>query len=363
MRNLEKVIGRRAVLLAALALSIGLFGGCSRGSTWETPVTVMTRNVYYGFDVGPLLSATDPNDIPVLAAQAFAQLNATNFPERAAAMADEIALKRPQLIALQEVALIRIQSPGDAVVGGTVPADTVYLDYLQILLDALAARGLDYQVAGQVQNADVELPMLVGTSPLAFDDVRLTDRDVVLARGDVAISGVTSANYVAKLTLPTLGVDVLRGYVAVNAAIAGIEYRFVATHLEDTPFPVVQMAQAQELVAVLAAETRTVILAGDFNSDAPAGATVQYLASQGFGDAWTRNQQPDAGSGLTWGHDADLTDPADTFSQRIDLVLTRDGVLRAGAATVNVLDGKTPSGLWTSDHAGVFARLWFAIPE
>mgnify|MGYP000635640060 CR=1 FL=1 len=45
---------------------------------------------------------------------------------------------------------------------------------LQILADALAARGLDYTVAGKNQNVDVELPMLVGTSPLAFDDVRLT---------------------------------------------------------------------------------------------------------------------------------------------------------------------------------------------
>jgi endonuclease/exonuclease/phosphatase family metal-dependent hydrolase len=363
MQNFERRIGRRAAIVSCLALLLGSVGACHR-TRWETPIKVMTQNVYYGFDVDPLLSATDPADIPVLAAQAFAQLNATNFPERAAAMADEIARKGPDLIALQEVALIRIQSPGDAIAGGTVPADTVYLDYLQVLMSALAARGLDYQIAGKNQNVDVELPMLVGTSPLAFDDIRLTDFDVVLARSDVAVSNVTTATYATKLVLANLGLDVPRGYVAIDATLRNhVSCRFVTTHLEDSPFPGIQLAQAQELVAALATGTQTVILAGDFNSEATTGATYQYLASQGFADSWLRNEEAGKGAGPTWGHDPDLQNDADALTLRIDLIFTRDGAYFADGVLAEVwgddLDEQTSGGLWPSDHAGVIAELWF----
>lgn len=196
----------------AFVVATGI-AGCAGGRGGEIEIVVVTQNVYFGFDVDPLLSAQSPDDISLLAAQAFQQLLSTNFPERAETIAAEIARKQPHLVGLQEVALIRIQSPRDAVVGGTVPADTVLYDYLEILLSALAARGLDYRVAGKVQDSDVELPMLTSVDPLAFDDIRLTDYDVVLARGDVATSNVTATNFQSKLFVPSLGLEVPRGYV------------------------------------------------------------------------------------------------------------------------------------------------------
>lgn len=354
---------RLPVSLAILAV-VTSTTACGGGSDPNgSPVVVMTQNVYYGFDVGPLLSSQNPEEIPVLAAQAFQQLVATNFPERAAAMAAEIDRKRPHLIGLQEVALIRTQSPGDAAVGGAVPAETVLYDYLEILLAALAARGLDYKVAAKVQNVDVELPMVVQPDPLAFDDIRLTDFDVVLARRDVAIVNTATGAYQAVLPLDNLGIQVPRGYVVVDALVGPKRVvRFANTHLEDTPFLPVQLAQAQELAAMLSASPLPVILVGDFNSPAPDGETYQFLVSQGYADAWVGSPLKDPGDGLTWGHAADLRNPTAQFTQRLDLVFTRDTRTLPPLQTWvwgDELSERTASELWPSDHAGVTTEFTF----
>ena len=46
----------------------------------------------------------------------------------------------PDVFAVEEATLLRIQSPGDIVQGGTTPATVVVYDYLQLLVDALQAR-------------------------------------------------------------------------------------------------------------------------------------------------------------------------------------------------------------------------------
>src|SRR5262249_19098814 len=79
-------------------------------------VTVMTRNLYIGFDRTPIGTAIAANNIPQLqlaVKNAVDTLHATNFPERAQALAAEIAAKQPDLVGLQEVALIRSQFPPD----------------------------------------------------------------------------------------------------------------------------------------------------------------------------------------------------------------------------------------------------------
>src|SRR5712692_242505 len=125
-------------------------------------ITVMTLNVYIGANVDRLLAVQDPAELPCLVAEVFQELLATNFPERAAAIADAIARVRPQFIGLQEISTIRLRSPGEAADRDTPSAATVRLDYLDLLLAALTSRGLDYRVAGCIQNIDVTLPLLGG---------------------------------------------------------------------------------------------------------------------------------------------------------------------------------------------------------
>ena len=341
------------------------------------PVRAMTYNLYVGADIFRVADPTDPRPIPVIVAEIMQIVMATDFPERSHAIADQIAKNKPHLIGLQEVSLIRYQSPGDFLDGNPLPATDVLYDYLDLLLDALADRGLHYEVAGVVENADVELPMFAGVdgggNPL-FDDIRLTDRDVILAQKGVKISNVLAANYSNNLIIPIAGIPVefLRGYVAVDAKIKKSSYRFVNTHLEvwfPSPIPNIQGAQAAELAGVLAAETKPIILVGDFNSspeDLPADLPPYWIMrAAGYVDAWTRRVgRPDPG--FTCCQSEFLTNEESWLDERIDLVFVRNdtdfpafsnlGPVKARVAGAQERD-KTPSGLWPSDHAGVAAKL------
>lgn len=336
-------------------------------------VTAMTRNIYVGGDVDIVLGATDPTQIPVLVADIFQQVQATNFPERAMALAREIAATKPHVVGLQEVSLIRYQSPGDAIIGGTIPAEEVLYDFMEILMGALEANGVHYKLAGMVQNTDIELPMIVNLDPQEFDDARLTDFDAIIVRDDVSISDVVTQNYQAKLVLPDNGIEVPRGFVAATAKIGRQAYRVVNTHLEVVWSPEVlpiQIGQAMELVSFLKGENLPIILLGDFNSEAPDGETYQYILSQGYTDVWTENLLSHNPDGYTYGHDYDLLNEVADFTKRIDFIFVKSKRPRFGrfmfgpvfAIVVGDEDlNRTESGLWPSDHGGVVARFRMPI--
>ena len=78
------------------------------------PITVMTRNVYLGGDIGrPLRLVQGVPPAQQLAAFIAANttlraiVDQTNFPLRSKQLAREIAVRRPQLVGLQEMALWR----------------------------------------------------------------------------------------------------------------------------------------------------------------------------------------------------------------------------------------------------------------
>jgi hypothetical protein len=124
------------------------------------------------------------------------------------------------------------------------------LDYEQILLDALAARGEHYRAASVSRN--FQSPPV----PLAGGGVaRFTDRDVVLVRAGepasaVAVSNPRSGLYQARIPLPNplLGnLSVVRGWAWVDVKVRGKSFRFVDTHLEAFS-AAVRAQQAVELV-------------------------------------------------------------------------------------------------------------------
>ncbi|HWS16337.1 MAG TPA: endonuclease/exonuclease/phosphatase family protein [Candidatus Methylomirabilis sp.] len=326
----------------------------------------MTQNLYLGTDLAPVLSATTVPGLIAAATAGFAHVQATNFAERAVALAKEVETARPTLIALQEVSLFRIRAAS-----APSPATTVAIDYLQLLLDALAARGLQYGVVAEVKNFDSEIPaFLPGITGLGF--VRLTDRDVILARtdlnrGHLFLSNVQSSNFATNLTVPAAvgSLTLLRGWASVDVTVRGKMFRFLTTHLEPF-YPPVQVAQANELLAGPGNTNLPLVFAGDFNTDAgalPTEPTYGNLIAAGFVDAWSQIDPLDPG--YTCCEAADLLNATPSLDTRIDLVLLRDGFGRGNrsiaADAAEVVGGepedKTPSGLWPSDHAGVVVKF------
>ncbi|MDE0313517.1 MAG: endonuclease/exonuclease/phosphatase family protein [Candidatus Poribacteria bacterium] len=321
------------------------------------PLTVMTYNVYVGGSADPLLSVENLGQVPGEVAKIYNNIMASDFPGRAVAIAKSIKTHQPHLIGLQEITLIRRQSPGDLILGGTVSAEEVILDFLKILMDALQAEGLNYQVAAQVENIDIEMPIFTDTG---IDDVRLTDYNVILSRSDVEISNPVAANYKNALTIEMLEFEVKRGYAAVDATVAGVTYRVVNTHLEVKRLSEEKnIAQAQELVDVLSNETLPIILLGDFNTRATDGTGYQLLLSAGYVDVW---QMDSEGTGNTCCQDDDILNEVSDLSVRIDQIFVRNMDLSLPVLSFTVGDksaDRLPSGLWPSDHAGVVAQFTF----
>jgi endonuclease/exonuclease/phosphatase family metal-dependent hydrolase len=330
-------------------------------------IDVATLNLYVGADFAPVTNL-DPSD-PLFSvkllngvATIYGRIAASNFPKRADAMALEIVARAPDFVALQEVTLLRRQSPGDAIFGGTAPATRVELDFLATLLAAIQSHGGHYAVASQVQDADVELPLVTG--PGLFDDIRFTDRDVILVRtdlppGQLRTSNPQNANYDARVPLP-IG-SVLRGWCAVDVYLRGRSFRLINTHLElELPagFPNIQAAQAAELLAGPANTPLPVVLAGDLNSDAYGKyGPVPYALLTGLGqfaDAWSVARPHSLG--LTWGHDEFLAVPG-PFVFRLDVVLYRGSQFRAvDAEVIDPQIGLLPP-LWFSDHGVLFTTI------
>jgi hypothetical protein len=327
-------------------------------------LTVMTRSLGTELSGERVLEAPHAKYVPARTSELFSRQ--PDASSRARTLADEIQYARPHLIGLQQVTELRLQSPGDALFGGTEPARALYLDLLPLLLGELEARGLQYREVARVRNADVEVPLRAGDA-LTFDDLRLTDFDIILARSDVTVSQVSTGNYLARreVKVPRMAlVELPRGWVSVAAEVEGRHYRFVSTHLEPAPGEAglrVQLAQAEELIGSLRGETLPVVLVGDFNTPANLGLvgapTYRELLLAGYVDVWTRRQGRALASG---GGLLGMT----AMEERLNLVLVRGPVSPAPrqlgpvlAYGVGDLREERRFGPWRTDVAGVVARL------
>jgi len=329
-------------------------------------IKVLSRNIYIGTDVTTLLGEVSLIQIPAAVLVAFNLLESTNFTERAEALADEIEKTQPHLIGLQEVAQVLIQTPGDFLSGNTQSADIEIYDYLQILMDALSARNLNYNVAAILTNADIELPMFptaYSESGSVLDDVRLIDRDVILVRNDVLFSKLTTVHYTDSIIIDsTYGISVPRGYAALTAEIDGNQYRFANTHLEAFDLSqTLRSGQLGQLLSAMENETIPVILAGDFNFN-PEDVLYQQLMDNGYEDAWVNNTLTYNPAGFTFGHNDDLQNKKVNFSTRIDFIFVKSAnpfSFEESFVVGDELRDRTPSNLWPSDHGGVITQINF----
>lgn len=337
------------------------------GNALGLPITVMTYNASIATNVNIVLNSP-PAQIPAAVAQVFGYTVNSLPAERMTEIADQIATARPDVVGLQEISTFYTQRPGDFLAGNPVHASHVEYDFLQLLLDALHARGVDYQLAASTVNTDIELPALdpgMAPIPANFYDVRLADRDAIIVRDGVQFTNPHASTYAAAIPVSVGGTSFAyrRGWASVDVIWSGNEaVRFITTHLETQLATPVQVAQADELIGLIKSSPLPVIAMGDFNSAANASApaeskTPSYdkFMDAGLVDAWLArhpNQE-----GLTCCHaELDLTSNAQPFDQRLDLMLTYGDAIRS-ATTAHVIGDRsvdrTPSGLWASDHAGL----------
>ena len=251
----------------------------------------------------------------------------------------------------------------------TPNATHVEFDFLALLLDALAARGLEYTVVAAHITNDIEAPALL-PGGACCREIRFTDREVILALASrhhndpLELSNAQTGTFGAQLPFPLPNGSVYRqrrGWAAVDVRTRGAEFRFVTTHLEPEGVGnAVQEAQGREVVAGPANTPLPVVFVCDCNSRADGTGTMTYveLLSAGFDDTWRARQPHD--DGLTCCQAADLRNAESLFDRRIDFVLAR-GEARAQHVELvgERLEDRLESGLWPSDHAGVVATLQF----
>ena len=327
-------------------------------------VTVLSRNIYLGFDIDQLLAGLMPMD------EALTRLQATDFPARAAALAAEIQAAAPALIGLQEVINYRMQDPGDFLSTGVPNAETPMIPFLYILQQALAAYGLDYEVAVEHPTTDVEVPFQTG--PSSYIDIRYTDSDVILVRSDVEVVDVTTQLYDDMLTFDLGGLPGSRplSFVAVEAVVDDAPLLFVSTHLETQNYPAIQEAQTRQLIKWTQKQKLPIVMVGDFNSAANVGApadrytrTYDMLLKYGsFEDLWVTTHGDAAG--LTCCYEPNLLSATPGFDQRIDLILMDKVAARmvsdVDLSIVGIDAFQSEQPRWASDHAGLVATLTFA---
>jgi endonuclease/exonuclease/phosphatase family metal-dependent hydrolase len=325
-------------------------------------ITTFTQNLYVGADVDAVVDAIasgDQNAAFQALATAVATLHQTSFPTRAAAIVEEIARTRPDVVAFQEGSKIDV----DLTPLG-VPL-VAHEDFLATLQAALAARGLgNYAVVDTITNIQVSL--LSGL-------VSLIDYDIMLVNTDrVAVSSHFKKNFDHNNGL-FAGINFIRGYIEAQVTVDGRQYVVVTTHTEGTDltkagidYHQLHAQQMQEIVDLVNGSERPAIVMGDLN-DYDTSLMYQVMLDGGFTDLWA-TLRPGV-DGVTCCHLSDLSDPhprQGRFETRIDYIFTRGfdhggravtgQITRYGLLKSDQLAG--PAGtIWPSDHAGLEATL------
>ncbi len=321
-------------------------------------VGVATYNVYIGTDVFAVLSGANTLE------KAVAEIIALNFPERAEAIVRALVKSSPDLIGFQEAWHIQIN----------MPQMQLNWNYKEILAALLEPYGYTEVVASDL--SDIMVP-LDPANPAYY--ARVTDHDAIFAKKALPASEIESMLYTDTFKAQLAGQTIVskRGWVSAVFNIKGHPYRFVNTHLEVDQVPAIsptgevlgiaQDLQAQELADHLAAETRPLILVGDFNAQ-PGTQPTTIVENSGFADMWSLRILGRQDPGYTCCQAPNLLNQQSILDQRIDYIYARNdkGELPCNVSfplLINVIGDRkvdktrTLVRLWPSDHGGLQATL------
>jgi endonuclease/exonuclease/phosphatase family metal-dependent hydrolase len=355
-----EMIRMKKTMMALGVIFLGLVLFSSEALPWrshEADVKIMTQNMYAGTSLGFVVALGGAAESVDLTLE---EIEASDIPRRVDLIAAKIARSRPDMVALQEVALWRTGPTPDT-------ATKVLYDQLKLLLRALARRGTPYEPVAVNTLTDLALPGSNGA-------LRYTDRDALLVRSDLCRPAFHISNTQTHIYGAAFGFEgllVVQGWISADVHVGERYFRLVVTHLQS-PVPgvpeatEVQVAQATELVQALQNVMVPIVLCGDFNSDAEFGngpdatPSVSLIGAAGYADTWRIANPSDPG--YTWPlflddqlPPPDFFAPYDPF-ERIDLFFSRDiQVISARKVFSPAHSGTLP--LYGSDHAGVIATF------
>jgi RES domain-containing protein len=332
------------VAFLSLALVASACGDSSEGRPGDA-FTVMTHDLGVGADLEAVFAASTA-DVPALVDTLWAQQQGSSFAARADGIAAGVARYHPHLVGLQSVLQWWEQTPASA-----APADALVSDYLELLLAALAARGLAYDPVAVTTTADIELTGASG------NDYRLVDREVILARRGMPVSAAEGGTYAAQRTIPIAVPAVVnrRGWALVRATHDSGTVRFLSTRLEPTD-RAVQREQARELSGISAGSLPTIVV-GNLGSNPQLPSSPAFGILQGTGAPFVDLAGSAGATFPSCCRDPLLSDPNAHLDRRIDWVLGRNEVAVWWGSWVNGNGTPMTGGRWASDHAGVVAGV------
>ena len=370
-----------------LGILLLLFAGITPAHAGSQEITVVSRNLYLGADVGVALEL-----IPDFAAASqfmWNQVAATDFSKRAPVLASEVIASGADVVGIQEATRWYCKK-------NAWSKRVIVYDFTQQFLAATKAAGSEYVLASKdgrdALNIGYSIPAIpyltMVEDPATFQPLFGSDKaacgfeigDALVVKRALAskILKVGNSEYEASYTIvPTL-MNIYRGYTWIDIDYNGSAVRIVSTHLEslwDTDKIPNSALQANQLVDDLAKTAMPLIVMGDFNSDPRDPRTVGdnpggqpevskrcplkakecnaywIMRDAGFIDVGPDSTDP---ANFTWGMSALLAGPEINrysaaskagneygFTDRLDYIFTKNG---AKASSSRIIGNTWPQG-------------------
>lgn len=245
----------------------------------DHPLTVMTRNLYLGADVGVAMELIP--DFSAAAQFMWNQVQATDFTKRAPVLAAEVVAADADVVGLQEATHWYCKK-------NLWSKKVIVFDFTKEFLAATRAAGTEYVLASKdgvdALNIGYSIPALpyltMVEDPGTFQPLFGSDRaacgfeigDAIVVKKDLAkqILRVGNTEYDASYSIIPKIMTIYRGYTWIDFDHNGSQLRIISTHLEslwDSNKVPNAALQAKQLISDLNKTTMPTIVVGDFNSD------------------------------------------------------------------------------------------------
>jgi endonuclease/exonuclease/phosphatase family metal-dependent hydrolase len=377
----------------------------------DQPLTVASRNIYLGADVGVALELIP--DFPAAAQFMWEQVATTDFTQRAPGLAKEIIESGADVVGIQEATHWYCKK-------NLWSKKVVVFDFLKEFLAATKTAGSEYVLASKngvdALNIGYSIPAIpyltMVTDPKTFQPLFGSDKaacgfeigDAIVVKKELKsqILAVGNSEYETSYSIVPQLMTIYRGYTWIDLRHQGSNVRIISTHLEslwDSNKVPNAALQAKQLINDLSITTMPVIVLGDFNSDPrdprpdaksnPGGqpeasetcnAQVKFptpiTAIESCNAYWLMRKAGFADAGpdslnskhFTWGMSALLTGPDPKrlkaaqemgniagFTDRLDYIFVKNG---ANVISSSIIGNIQPANSrWNTDHAGVVAMV------